>query len=48
MLAAADYMVKKLPSARKVIIDNAAHLSNMDQPREFQGIVAAFLKDLPK
>ncbi|MGH2620940.1 MAG: alpha/beta fold hydrolase [Anaerolineales bacterium] len=45
-LAAADYMLEKIPSARKVIIDDAAHLPNMDHPEEFQGIVATFLDGL--
>jgi pimeloyl-ACP methyl ester carboxylesterase len=43
ILAAASYMVEKIPSARKEIIEDAAHLPNMDQPNEFQRIVAAFL-----
>ena len=46
MLAAADYMIEKLQSARKVIIEDAGHLPNMDQPHEFQGIVKAFLEGL--
>jgi pimeloyl-ACP methyl ester carboxylesterase len=46
ILAAADYMTEKLPSARKVIIEDAAHLPNMDQPHEFQGIVKDFLRGL--
>lgn len=46
ILAAADYMIEKLPSARKVRIEDAAHLSNMDQPHEFQTIVKAFLEGL--
>jgi pimeloyl-ACP methyl ester carboxylesterase len=46
ILAAADYMAEKLPSARKVKIEDAAHLSNMDQPDEFQTIVKAFLESL--
>ena len=46
VLAAADYMIEKLQSARKVIIKDAAHLPNMDQPHEFQGIVKAFLEGL--
>ncbi len=46
MLAAADYMLEKIPSARKVIIADAAHLPNMDQPHEFQGIVKDFLGSL--
>jgi 2-hydroxy-6-oxonona-2,4-dienedioate hydrolase len=48
ILAAADYMVEKLPSARKVVIEDGAHLSNMDQPHEFQGYVKAFLDSLPR
>lgn len=46
MLAAATYMVEKIPSARKVIIDEAAHLPNMDQPDEFQRVVTTFLDGL--
>ena len=44
--AAADYMIEKIPSAQKVVIEDAAHLSNMDQPDEFQRLVTAFLKDI--
>jgi pimeloyl-ACP methyl ester carboxylesterase len=47
MLAAATYMVEKIPSARKVIIEDAAHLPNMDQPDEFRRVVTAFLDSLP-
>jgi pimeloyl-ACP methyl ester carboxylesterase len=46
ILAAADYMTEKIPSARKVVIADAAHLPNMDQPDEFQGIVKDFLDNL--
>jgi len=46
ILAAADYMIKKIPAARKVRIEDAAHLPNMDQPQEFQSIVNAFLESL--
>lgn len=45
-LAAADYMVEKIQSARKVIIEDAAHLPNMDHPHEFQIIVKDFLEGL--
>ena len=45
-LAAADYMVGNIQSARKVIIDDAAHLPNMDQPHEFTIIVKEFLEGL--
>ena len=47
ILAAADYMIEKITSARKVVIEDAAHLPNMDQPEEFQGIVKDFLESLP-
>ena len=46
ILAAADYMIEKIPSTRKAIIEDAAHLPNMDQPQEFQTIVNAFLESL--
>lgn len=46
ILAAADYMVERIPSAQKVSIQDAAHLSNMDQPDEFQAIVTNFLEGL--
>jgi 2-hydroxy-6-oxonona-2,4-dienedioate hydrolase len=46
MLAAADYMVNKIPSAQKVIIEDGAHLPNMDQPDQFRQIVTKFLNGL--
>jgi 2-hydroxy-6-oxonona-2,4-dienedioate hydrolase len=46
ILAAADYMLENIPSARKVIIEDAAHLPNMDHPDEFQRIVVTFLDGL--
>jgi pimeloyl-ACP methyl ester carboxylesterase len=48
MLAAADYMAQHIRSARKVIIEDAAHLPNMDQPDEFQRAVTAFLDDIAR
>lgn len=44
--AAADYMVEKMPSARKVTIDDAAHLPNLDHPDEFQRLVTTFLDEV--
>ena len=46
ILAAADYMRENIPSARKIKIEDAAHLPNMDQPHEFQSIVKGFLDGL--
>jgi 2-hydroxy-6-oxonona-2,4-dienedioate hydrolase len=43
ILAAASYMMEKIPSAQKVIIEDAAHLPNMDHPSQFQQIVTGFL-----
>ena len=47
ILAAAEYMLENIPSARKVIMKDAAHLPNMDHPEEFQIHVTNFLEDLP-
>ena len=48
ILAAADYMVERTPSAKKAIIEDAAHLPNMDHPEKFQAIVTNFLEDLSR
>ncbi len=45
MAAAAEYMADSIESARKIIIKDAAHLPNMDQPEHFQKIVSQFLND---
>ena len=44
ILAAADYMKETIPSARKVVMEDSAHLPNMDHPRDFQRIVRGFLE----
>lgn len=43
ILAAADYMAERIPSAQKAVIEDAAHLPNMDHPEEFQTVVTNFL-----
>jgi pimeloyl-ACP methyl ester carboxylesterase len=43
MLAAADHMAEYITGAEKVIIENAAHLPNMENPSEFQRIISTFL-----
>ena len=45
-LRSADYMGKKIPGARKVLLNNAGHLPNIDQPRAFNSAVRRFLGDL--
>lgn len=42
-LGAADYVAAKIPGARKVVIPEAGHLCNLDQPDQFNQHVLAFL-----
>lgn len=44
-LAASDYMAAKIPGAKKVVISDAGHAANMDQPEAFNSAVLSFLKD---
>ncbi len=46
LLAAADHMEKHIPSARKVLMKDAAHLPNMDHPEMFRRVVEKFLSDV--
>ena len=39
----ADYMAAKIPGAEKVILANAGHAANIDQPAAFNAAVRAFL-----
>jgi pimeloyl-ACP methyl ester carboxylesterase len=45
-LAAADYMTAKIPNAAKVVIPDAGHSSNIDQPEIFNQSVISFLHGL--
>jgi pimeloyl-ACP methyl ester carboxylesterase len=42
-LAAADYMSAKIPNATKVLIANAGHASNIDQPQAFNEALTKFI-----
>lgn len=42
-LAATEYMARKIPGATKVIIPDAGHAANLDQPEAFNQAVLAFL-----
>jgi pimeloyl-ACP methyl ester carboxylesterase len=46
-LAAADYMARKIPGARRVTIPDAGHASNLHQPAAFNRAVHDFLEGLP-
>jgi pimeloyl-ACP methyl ester carboxylesterase len=46
-LAATDYMARKIPGARKVVIEGAGHAANLHQPAAFNRAMESFLADLP-
>ena len=41
---ATDYMAAKIPGAQKVVIPDAGHAANMDQPEVFNEAITGFLK----
>ncbi|MGB6205861.1 alpha/beta fold hydrolase [Mycobacterium sp.] len=45
-LAGAEYMHRHIPNSRKVVIDDAGHAANMDQPETFNAAVREFLEKL--
>jgi pimeloyl-ACP methyl ester carboxylesterase len=45
-LAGADYMHRHIPNSRMVVIDNAGHAANMDQPETFNAAVRELLEQL--
>jgi pimeloyl-ACP methyl ester carboxylesterase len=45
-LAAAQMMARRIPDAREVIIEDAGHAANMDQPAPFNRTVREFLEEL--
>jgi pimeloyl-ACP methyl ester carboxylesterase len=46
-LAAASYMAAKIPGATRIVIDDAGHASNIDQPGAFNEAVVTFLEEGP-
>ncbi len=42
-LAATNYMAAKIPGAEKVVIADAGHAANMDQPVAFNQAISGFL-----
>ena len=47
-LNATDYMANKIPGARKVVIEDAGHSANIDQPETFNAALLAFLDEVTK
>lgn len=45
-LAASDYMAAKIPNAQKVVIPDAGHAANIDQPAAFNAALLEFLEPL--
>lgn len=45
-LGGTDYMANKIPGATKVVIEDAGHASNIDQPAAFNAAVLNFLAGL--
>lgn len=45
-LAAADYMAAKIPNATKVVLADAGHASNIDQPAAFNDAVSKFVESV--
>jgi pimeloyl-ACP methyl ester carboxylesterase len=43
-LAAADYMAATIPGAEKVVVPDAGHAANIDQPAVFNEVVEQFLR----
>ena len=43
-LAASEYMAAKIPGARRVVIHDAGHAANVDQPKAFNRAVLDFLE----
>ena len=42
-----EYMAAKIPEARRVILPDAGHAANLDQPHAFNAAVAEFLDSVP-
>lgn len=45
-LAASDYMAAKIPGCKKVVIPDAGHAANIDQPKAFNEAVLGFIGGL--
>ncbi|MBV1880665.1 MAG: alpha/beta hydrolase [Pseudomonadales bacterium] len=42
---ACDHMAKKIPMAKKVVLEGAGHSANIDQPKAFNEAVLSFLRE---
>ncbi len=46
-LAGIDYMARKIPDAEKIVLPDAGHTANLDNPAAFNATVSGFLARLP-
>jgi pimeloyl-ACP methyl ester carboxylesterase len=46
-IGSSGYMARKIPGARLVVVEGAAHAANMTHPDEFNAALRSFLGDLP-
>ncbi|MFH8343376.1 alpha/beta fold hydrolase [Streptomyces sp. NPDC018045] len=46
-VADAEFLRARIPDARLTVIEDAAHLPNLEQPRAFDAALTAFLRTLP-
>ncbi len=46
-LAGTDYMADKIAGSLKVVVPNAGHAANIDNPADFNNAVSSFLASLP-
>jgi 2-hydroxy-6-oxonona-2,4-dienedioate hydrolase len=44
--AASDFLAKNIPNAKKIVMNNVAHLPNMEKPEEFNEHVKIFLGNI--
>ena len=45
-LAAAEVMERRIPGARRLVLEGAGHMANIDAPVQFNAAVSEFLEDL--
>ena len=46
-LAGIDYMARKIPNADRIVLPDAGHTANLDNPEAFNAAVSGFLARLP-
>ena len=42
----ADLMEEKIDGSKKIVIEDAGHIMNMDKPEEFNQLITDFITDL--